>query len=343
MLTLGIETTCDETGLAIIRGTNEILSNQIASQIDLHRPFGGVLPELASRQHAEVIVPLIDQTLKEAKVSLSDLDLIGVAKGPGLLGALLVGLNAAKSLSIALNIPFIGVDHLEAHLFAALMGQQVATYPALGVIASGGHTNLVLCESADKFKSLGETHDDAIGEAFDKVAKMMGLPYPGGPEIEVLAKLGNPNRFHFRPPIMKEAPFSFSLSGVKTKVLYTLFGQDFKGHVKPIEYQMQCDIAASFQKGVFEDLIEKSLRAAHAFGCQTLLFGGGVTSSQTLRSLFEERKGSLNLLWPDRVLSLDNGAMIGGLAAHLHQNGRAGDSLSLTPYPRGSFNSASFN
>ncbi len=335
MLTLGIETTCDETGIAIVRGTDQILSNEIASQIELHRPFGGVLPELASRQHADVFLPLFDLSLKNAKVSLKEINLIGVASGPGLLGPLLVGVNAAKSLSLALNIPFIGVNHLEAHLFAALMGHKGEEhYPALGVIVSGGHTQLVLCTSEDTFKPIGDTHDDAMGEAFDKVAKMLGLPYPGGPEIERLAKEGDPLRYKFRPPNMKDYPYSFSLSGVKTKVLYTLYGQDFRGELKPIDEQIKRDVAASFQKGVFEDLIDKTLRAAETFACKTVIFGGGVTSSKTLRSWFEERKKDLNLLWPDRDLSLDNGAMIAGLAAHLHAKGKQGDPLTLKPQPR---------
>jgi len=335
LLTLGIETTCDETGIAIVQGTDQILANEIASQIEVHRPYGGVLPELASRQHADVFIPLLDRALKDAKVSLEDINLIGVASGPGLLGPLLVGVNAAKSLSLALNIPFIGVNHLEAHLFAALMGKdRQAHFPALGVIVSGGHTQLLLCTSEDSFKPIGDTHDDAMGEAFDKVAKMLGLPYPGGPEIERLAKEGDPNRFKFRPPNMKEYPFSFSLSGVKTKVLYTLHGQDFRGEPKPIDEQTKKDVAASFQKGVFEDLIDKTLKAADTFGCKTVIFGGGVTSSKTLRSWFEEKKRHLNLLWPDRILSLDNGAMIAGLAAHLYSQGKQGDPLNLKPTPR---------
>jgi len=339
LLTLGIETTCDETGIAIVRGTDEILSNEIASQIELHRPYGGVLPELASREHAEIFLPLLDLALKNAKISLDQIDLIAVASGPGLLGPLLVGVTAAKSLSLALNIPFIGVNHLEAHLFAALMGlPKEERYPALGVIVSGGHTQLLLCTSVDTFIPIGDTHDDAMGEAFDKVAKMLGLPYPGGPEIERLAKTGNPDRYTFRPPNMKEYPYSFSLSGVKTKVLYTLYGQDFRGELKPIDDQTKRDISASFQKGVFTDLIEKTLKAANAFNCKTIIFGGGVTSSQTLRTWFDARKGDLTLLWPDRILSLDNGAMIAGLGAHLFSHGHPPSSLTLRPTPRIPFN-----
>ncbi len=338
MLTLGIETTCDETAVAIVRGTKEILSNKIASQATVHSSFGGVIPELASRMHTEQIIPLLDEALKEANSKLEDIDLISVAYGPGLLGALMVGLQCAKTLAMTLNKPLMGINHIEAHLYAVLMShEEEITFPSIGVVLSGGHTTLLYMRSFGDFQLIGQTVDDALGEAFDKVAKMMQLPYPGGPEIEKRAALGDPTVYPIKAGQIKNRPFDFSFSGTKTSVLYNLFGP--KGSISKVtltEKEIN-DMAASFQAAVIRDVIKKATLAAKEFNCQNLLFGGGVTNNQALRDAFE--KTDLNLYWPKRELTLDNGAMIAGLAAWRHKNGFKPDGLRLKPVTRIPFTS----
>ncbi len=318
MRILGIETTCDETSAAVVDDGRTILSNVISSQIDLHAAFGGVVPELSCRRHVEVILPIIEQALEEAKTTLKEIDAIAVAHGPGLIGALLIGVTAAKSLALSTGLPFVGVNHVEAHLYAALMSHpEPVIFPCLGVLLSGGHTALVRVDGVGEYTLVGETHDDAIGEAFDKVGKLLGLPYPGGPYVEQLAKQGSSDRFPFKGGRIKEHPFDFSFSGLKTAVLYAMKGQNARVSHHPLgSEQDKADIAASFQRAAFEDVIDKALLAARAQGCDTLLFGGGVTNSMTLRRCFEERSKGLCLLWPAKDLSLDNAAMIAGLGYH---------------------------
>lgn len=322
MLVLGIESTCDETACAIVRDGEEILSNIVSSQIDLHREFGGVVPELACRRHVDILIPVIDETLKTAEITLKDIDLIAVAHGPGLIGALLLGLNTAKSLAFALNKPFIGINHIEAHLYAALMSHhEKVQFPTLGVVLSGGHTSLVLMNDIGSYTLIGQTIDDAIGEAFDKVAKILDLPYPGGPEIEALAKQGQ-EIYPLKPGRVKERPFDFSFSGLKTAALYTLRDHKDSPTIKQ-------DLAASFQKAALADVINKTLLAAEQFDCKTIVFGGGVTSNKTLRNLFQKTNISLNCIWPAPGLSLDNAAMIAGLGYHRYRQKGTGDSLDL--------------
>ncbi len=323
MLVLGIESTCDETACAIVRDGKDILSNVVSSQIDLHREFGGVVPELACRRHVDILIPVIDEALKTAGIALKDIDLIAVAHGPGLIGALLLGLNTAKALSLALNKPFIGVNHIEAHLYAAMMSQtESISFPTLGVVLSGGHTSLVLINSIGSYTLLGQTIDDAIGEAFDKVARILGLPYPGGPEIEALAKLGNASAYPLKPGKVKERPFDFSFSGLKTAALYTLRDHGSSPTIKQ-------DLSASFQKAALTDVINKTLLAADKFDCKTIIFGGGVTNNQTLRTLFQKTNQNLNYIWPASGLSLDNAAMIAGLGYHRYNQKGSGDTLDL--------------
>lgn len=336
MIVLGIETTCDETSCSIVKDGKEILSNAITSQIDLHAEYGGVVPELSCRRHVDVIIPVLKQSLADANLSLTDIDLIAVAYGPGLIGALLIGVTAAKTLALALNRPFIGVNHVEAHLYAALMSQTTPLdFPCLGVVVSGGHTALVLMESLGNYKLIGETVDDAIGEAFDKVAKQLGLPYPGGPQIEALAMKGNPRRFPFKPGKVKDRPFHFSFSGLKTAVLYTLKGQNSDMDA-PMDLTEQniCDIAASFQHAALSAVTDKAILAAQEYGCRTLVFGGGVTNNQQLRRLVAAKAPSLTALWPPLGLSLDNAAMIAGLGYHRFLINGKGDSLDLHPATR---------
>lgn len=339
MLVLGIESTCDETACAIVKDGREILSNVVTSQIDLHAEYGGVVPELSCRRHVDVIIPVIRQSLEDARISLSDVDLIAVAHGPGLIGALLIGLTAAKTLSLALEIPFIGVNHIEAHLYAALMSQEAPVeFPCLGVVLSGGHTALVKIDSIGSYTPIGTTVDDAIGEAFDKAAKIMGLPYPGGPQIEALAVLGSPSRYKFKPGRVKGRPFDFSFSGLKTAVLYAFKGQNCTlPQNKIVTGEEKAAISAAFQHAAFSDVIEKAIAAAGQHSCNTLVFGGGVTNNQALRKMFAEQAPSLKLLWPSLGLSLDNAAMIAGLGYHCFNNKGGGDGFDLEAAIRISF------
>lgn len=332
MLVLGIETTCDETACAIVRDGKEILSNVVTSQIDLHSQYGGVVPELACRRHVDLFLPVFTQALKEANVSMADIDLVAVARGPGLIGALLIGMHGAKALSLVLNKPLIGVNHVEAHLYAALMSPAAPlSFPCIGVVLSGGHTSLVLIKEIGQYEQIGHTIDDAIGEAFDKTAKILGLPYPGGPQIESLAKKGDPHRYPFKSGQVKGKPLDFSFSGLKTGVLYAVKGKG-SGYASPttLPEEEKAHIAASFQEAAFTDLIKKCLLAAEKFSCRTLVFGGGVTCNQKLREMFEEASaGKHLLLWPPVGLSLDNAAMIAGLGYHKYLSKGAGDSLDL--------------
>jgi len=339
MIVLGIETTCDETSCSIVKNGKEILSNTISSQIDLHAQYGGVVPELSCRRHVDVFIPVLKQSLLEANITLNQIDLIAVAYGPGLIGALLIGVTAAKTLALALDRPFIGVNHVEAHLYAAIMSQpSPLEFPCLGIVLSGGHTALVLIKDIGSYTLIGETVDDAIGEAFDKVAKQLNLPYPGGPQIEALAKQGDPHRFPFKPGRVKGKPLHFSFSGLKTAVLYTLKGQnsDMTAPLALTEANMQ-DISASFQHAALTDVVDKTILAALEYGCKTLVFVGGVTNNQQLRRLVAEKAPSLTALWPSLGLSLDNAAMIAGLGYHTFAKRGCGDSLDLHPVTRIAF------
>ena len=309
MLVLGIETTCDETSCSIVRDGFEILSLVVHSQVDLHKEFGGVVPEIASRRHVEVISAVMEQALQKAGCTLSDIDLISVAKGPGLIGALLVGIHFAKGLSFAQNIPLIGVSHIEAHLYASMMEDEKPLFPSLGVVLSGGHTSLVLVHDIGNYELLGETIDDAVGEAFDKVAKILNLAYPGGPEIEKLAQGITESSFSFKSGKVKEKPLHFSLSGLKTQVLYAV------QKCPSLSLQEKKEIAFSFQETVFQDVIEKIKLGSSSYPVRAIYFGGGVTQNKRLKNLCKE-KLSLPLFFPSPALALDNAAMIAGLGFH---------------------------
>lgn len=335
MLVLGIESTCDETGCSIVKDGKDILSNVISSQIDLHREYGGVVPELACRRHIDLMIPILDSALEEASCTLDDIDLIAVAHGPGLIGPLLIGLTAAKALSVSTGKPFIGVNHVEAHLYASMMENEGIAFPALGVVISGGHTSIVLMESIGRYKPIAHTVDDAIGEAFDKVAKMLGLPYPGGPEIEKLALSGNPGKHPFKAGHVKGRPNDFSFSGLKTSVLYTLKGQNAKtASEQPLSLEAKQDIAASFQQAALMDIVNKTVKIAKEYGCQDVLFGGGVSNNRRLRQLFSDAASGLRCHWPPAGLSLDNAAMIAGLGYHQYREKKRCDALSLEALTR---------
>lgn len=336
MIILGIESTCDETAAAIVKDGHEILSNVISSQVDIHKEFGGVFPEIACRHHINNILPVIDEALKNANMTHSSIDGIAIAHGPGLMGALLIGLHAAKALSLSWKKKFIGVNHIEAHLYAAMMGRlEDLLFPSLGVVLSGGHTMLVQIDSIGHYHRIGSTVDDAIGEAFDKVAAMLGLPYPGGPSIEKLAKEGDPQKYAFKPGMVKNSPFDFSFSGLKTKVLYTIKGQQANRHSPLlIDDDEKKHIAASFQRAALEDIVNKSLSAATQIGAHQIFIGGGVSNNRELRRLFAEKCSTIPQFWPSAGLSLDNAAMIAGLGYQKFLLQQEGDSLSLRAQTR---------
>lgn len=324
MYVLGIESTCDETSAAIVRDGKEILSQETSSSADVHRLYGGVFPEMACRRHIDAILPVIACALEKAGITPNDLDAIAVARGPGLIGALLIGLQAAKGLSIAWEKPLIGVNHVEAHLYAAMM-QEAPPFPALGLVLSGGHTLLLEISDFGSYTLLGTTVDDAIGEAFDKTATLLGLAYPGGPALEEMAKAGNPANVRFSLPKVKNNPLAFSFSGLKTAALYA---------VKDAFHYP--DIAAAFQETAFTDLIRKTRLALQTRPCRSLVFGGGVCNNERLRALFAENFPDLPQFWPPAGLSADNAAMIAGLGTHKFL-ATGGDSLTLEALPRTPF------
>lgn len=328
MITLGLETTCDETACGVVKDGKEILSNVIASQ-SIHREFGGVFPEMASREHVNLLIPVIEESLQQAKISLNEVDLIAVASHPGLMGSLLVGTTAAKALSYGLNKPIISVNHIQAHLYAATMELKNPPFPAIGLILSGGHTSLVYMKNPFEYEHLGSTLDDAIGEAFDKVARLLDLPYPGGPEIEKLAKKGS-YTYPFRPCSTKD-PYAFSFSGLKTKVLYTLKGQDSQS--TPKKTPNKADIAHSFQKAAIDTILQKIQYVCKKLQIYNVYLGGGVSNNQKLRQSLEKEFPDYNIFFPPKGLSLDNGAMIAGLGTVLFQNNPHSENLSFVPTP----------
>ncbi len=305
-LILALETSCDETACAILRG-DELLAAEVASQIDLHAATGGVVPEVASRNHLRALRPVIDSALAHAKVRLADISAFAATRGPGLASSLMIGLSAAKGLAVAYDRPFIGINHIEGHLLSPFFGQG-GVRPAIGLVVSGGHTLLVDIESVGHYRLLGGTVDDAAGEAFDKVGKLLGLPYPGGPNVEKAARGGNPTAFDFPRSMLHSEDFAFSFSGLKTSVRYLLP----KLGTLPLS-----DICASFQDAVVDVLVSKSLRAARTTGRRTLAVSGGVSCNGRLRAKLREACAGtgLELLLAEPALCTDNAAMIGSVAA----------------------------
>ncbi|MFY7843434.1 MAG: tRNA (adenosine(37)-N6)-threonylcarbamoyltransferase complex transferase subunit TsaD [Rhabdochlamydiaceae bacterium] len=335
MLILGIETTCDETACSVVEDGKKILSNVIYSQVDIHALYGGVFPELCSRKHQEVLLSIVDQALKEAHVTSSDLQAIAVAKGPGLIGALVIGVNAAKTLSFCWDIPFIGVNHVEAHLYAAIMNDPSPLFPSLGLVISGGHTFLVLIKQVGEYEMIGSTQDDAIGEVFDKVGVMLGFSYPAGPSVEKLALTGNPRRFPFKKGVVKGRPWDFSFSGLKTNVLYTLKGANSQKEASLIIPKDDlADVAASFQQVALQDIVQKSTKAFGDYRCHKIYVGGGVSRNNKLKELFRDFSSNIPVIYPSDDLCLDNGAMIAGLGYHIFKEKQISDPFSLEPVTR---------
>ncbi len=313
MQILTIETTCDETAAAVVREDLAVLSSVVASQDELHQRFGGVVPEIASRAHVSRILPVIDEALKRADTQLDEIDAVAVAVTPGLAGSLLVGLVAAKTLCVALDIPLIAVDHLQAHIFACRLHAQREIYPCVGMVISGGHTNLFYCKSPLEFDLLGSTIDDAAGEAFDKVASMLALPYPGGPAIQRVAESGNPAAFRFpRSFLHDRTRLDFSFSGLKTAVRYQIVGPgraDFSQ--LQLDAGVVADLAASFQEAVVDCLVGKAFLALEKTESRRLCIGGGVACNTRLREKLtaESQRLGVDLLIPPLKLCTDNAAM----------------------------------
>ena len=327
-LIIGIESSCDETAASVVRDGREVLSNVIASQIDIHQKFGGVVPEVASRKHLEIINTVIDQALNEANVSLEDIDAVAVTYAPGLVGALLVGVSAAKALSYAINKPLIGVHHIRGHICANFIAHKDLKPPFVCLVASGGHSHIIHVKDYTEFEILGQTRDDAAGEAFDKVARVLGLGYPGGPKIDKCAKEGNPEAYNFKRVSFGDDNFDFSFSGIKTGVINLLHNLEQKGETYKKE-----DIAASFQKSVCDVLSDNLISAAKKVGCTKIAIAGGVAANSLLRDVIESKKGNMEFYYPPMVLCTDNAAMIACSGYYEFLKGNTKDmSLNAIPY-----------
>ncbi len=325
MIILGIDTSCDDTGVGIVKDS-EVMANVVASQTALHAPFGGVMPEQASREHLSVIGSVVDKALEEASLSLEEVNAVAATYGPGLVGALLVGLSYAKALAWARGLPFVPVHHLEGHIASALGAPGARTEPPfLCLIASGGHTSLFEVSAWGSYKELGRSRDDAAGEAFDKAARLLGLPYPGGPALSRLAETGDPNAYPFTLPLRGQAGFDFSFSGLKSAVARLV-----QSHAETDKTLNKADLAASFERVVVESLVQTALRAATATGQRTLVVAGGVAANARLRDRLQ--KTGLEVHVPPLSLATDNGAMI-ALAAHA----RLKNSLTATSFASSEF------
>jgi N6-L-threonylcarbamoyladenine synthase len=340
MKLLTIETTCDETAAAVINDRLEVLSSVVASQDALHQRFGGVVPEIASRAHVERILPVIDETLRKANITLADLDAVAVANTPGLAGSLLIGLTAAKTLCLACDLPLLAVNHLQAHIYACRLASGRDVFPCVGLVVSGGHSNLYRCEGPTDFTPLGGTIDDAAGEAFDKVASLLGLPYPGGPNIEKAARDGDPRRHRFPRPLLDDTDrLDFSFSGLKTAVRYLIAGpgkpDDKTAAASNLSSKEVADVAAGFQEAVIDCLVGKAELALKRTGFGTLCVGGGVAANGRFRARLEEsaKAKGYELHVPPLALCTDN-AVMGAIAIERLRAGKFEDlSLDINPVP----------
>jgi len=324
MFTLGIETSCDETAAAVLKDDREILANAIYSQADIHKRYGGVVPEIASRNHLKKLPFIIREALKRAGIDILQIDLVGATYGPGLVGPLLVGLSAAKGIAYALKKPFVGVNHLEGHIFAHYLAHPQGPPPLLALLVSGGHTSLIRVERYGDYRTAGRTRDDAAGEAFDKVGKLIGIDYPAGAEIDRLAKKGDPEAIALPRPMLGSG-YDFSFAGLKTAIAY---------HLKEHEAKLE-DVAASFQRAIVDVLVKKTLRAAAEFKIKEIAVVGGVAANSELRERFQREAAALDLevYFPPPVLCTDNAAMITAAARFRHEELGEESELALSPEP----------
>jgi len=330
MLILGIETSCDETAAALVADGCRVLSNTVATQVEIHRRYGGVVPEIASRAHLEALVPVVAEAVAQAGVAMRDVDAVAVVHRPGLIGSLLLGVTAAKTLAWLHDRPLVGINHLESHSYAACLERDSLPFPCVSLIVSGGHTSLYVSRGPRDHRLVGATTDDAAGEAFDKVASLLGLPYPGGPSIDRAAEAGSPRAVPFSRPWLAPDSLDFSFSGLKTAVLYHVRGKGAGAKARPttLTEAEVADVAASFQECVVDVLVGKTVRAAEAHGLDRVLVGGGVAANRRLRQRLGEAADAagLDLLLPPMRFCTDNAAMVAGLAYHY---ARAGDFAGL--------------
>lgn len=330
IIVLAVETSCDETSAAIVKNGRTVLSNKVSSQIDLHSIYGGVVPEVASRKHVETINPIIDEALKESQLTLKQFDCIAVTCGPGLVGALLVGVSTAKALAYALSLPLVGVNHIEGHISANYIAYQNLTPPFLCLVVSGGHTHIVCVKDYCEFEVLGKTRDDAAGEAYDKVARVLGLGYPGGVAVDLAAKSGGKKEIPFPRAYLSEETFDFSFSGLKTAVVNYVHQSSQKGLIVDI-----ADVSYSFQKAIIDVLKTKTVNAIQKFGFSKLALAGGVAANSALRAEMtsESEKHGFELYIPPLELCTDNAAMIASAAYYNLLEGKIND-LTLNAYPQ---------
>ncbi len=325
MKILSIESSCDETAAAIVEDGRNVLSSVIASQVEEHKLYGGVVPEIASRRHAEAIVPVVKNAIDEAGVTMNDIEAIAVTHAPGLIGALLVGVNFAKGLSLATGKPLVPTHHLRSHIASNYISHKELKPPFMCLVVSGGHSHIVMVDDYTKMKIIGRTRDDAAGEAFDKAARTMNMPYPGGIEMDRIAELGDPKAFKFPRPVVHDAPYDFSFSGLKTSVINLIHNTEQRGEEIP-----KADICASFRSAVVELLVSNTVKACEDFDVKTLVIAGGVSANSLLRRRFDEecKNRGIKFYKPDKSVCTDNAAMVGSQGYYEYLSGNIAD-LSL--------------